>query len=204
MRIEDFRESNENVLWKGKPVKSVFIKEQIFSPLLLLAAGWLVLDIGIMMAMFSHIGGFTHNFFLVPFFIFHLFPVWLYLGRVIFAFSRWSHTEYMVTDKAVYALSGVFTTNCTRKTFQEITNATVHQGLFDKQHDVGDIFILTGYTTTAKGRTVKEGINIIDIENYMDVFKLINRTGRDIFADTNYPNDLRPSENHGYNTEYKG
>ena len=48
MRIEDFRESNENVLWKGKPVKSVFIKEQIFSPLLLLAAGWLVLDIGIM------------------------------------------------------------------------------------------------------------------------------------------------------------
>ena len=109
----------------------------------------------------------------------------------------------MVTDKAVYATSGAFTVNCVRKTFQEITNTSVHQGIFDKQHDVGDIFILTGYSTTSKGRTVKEGINIIDIENYMDVFKLINRTGRDIFADTSYPNDLRPSENHGYNTEYK-
>jgi len=35
MKIEDFKEYNENVLWKGKAVKSVFIKEQIFSPLLM-------------------------------------------------------------------------------------------------------------------------------------------------------------------------
>ncbi len=204
MKIEDFKEYNENVLWKGKPVKSVFIKEQIFSPLLIIAALWLLIDIGFIMGIFGKSGALGHDYFLIPFFIFHLFPVWLYLGRVVFAFSLWKHTEYMVTDKAVYHLSGVFTTSCKRKTFQEITNSSVHQGLFDKQYDVGDIFILTGYTTNSRGRSVKEGINIIDIENYMDVFKLINRTGRDIFSDTTYPNDLRPKENHGYNTEYRG
>jgi len=37
----------------------------------------------------------------------------------------------------------------------------------------------------------------------MKVYKLINKTGTDIFSDTRYPNDLRPKDNHGYNTEYK-
>ena len=43
MKIEDFRENDERILWKGKPVKSVYLKEQIFSPLLIFAIIWLVL-----------------------------------------------------------------------------------------------------------------------------------------------------------------
>ena len=107
----------------------------------------------------------------------------------------------MITDKAIYHLSGIFTTTCNRKTFQEVTNISLHQGIIDKHHNVGDIFVITG-TTVVNGRTRNNGINIIDIEDYEKVYKLISKTGRDIFSDTMYPNDLRPKTNHGYNTEY--
>jgi membrane protein YdbS with pleckstrin-like domain len=204
MEIKNYINSGEHVLWTGKPNKAVFIKERIFSPLFIVAAVWLMFDL-------AFIGGFLgmasdnlpfSPLLLVPFFALHLLPVWIYIFRVVFAFREWRNTDYMVTDKAVYATKGVFTTNCDRKTFQEITNVSVHQGIIDKSHNVGDVFIITGFTTNSKGQSIKQGINIIDVEDYLEVYKLITRTGTDIFSDTMYPNDLRPKENHGYKTKY--
>ena len=204
MEIKNYINSDEHVLWTGKPNKAVFIKERIFSPLFIVAAVWLMFDL-------AFIGGFLgmtsdnlpfNSLLLVPFFALHLLPVWIYIFRVVFAFREWRNTDYMVTDKAVYATKGVFTTNCDRKTFQEITNVSVHQGIIDKSHNVGDVFIITGFTTNSKGQSIKQGINIIDVEDYLEVYKLITRTGTDIFSDTMYPNDLRPKENHGYKTKY--
>ena len=202
MKIEEFRNSNETIFWKGKPNKSVYIKEQIFSPLFIFAFIWLCIDLSILIGFFAYQKITLEIFFVIPFFIIHLLPVWLYLFKVISAFARWKNTEYMVTDQAVYCLSGVFTTNCKRKTFQEITNVSVHQGIFDKRHDVGDIFIITGVTTNNNGKAVNTGFNILDIDEYMKVYKLITETGRDIYADTMYPNDLRPDNNPGYRTKY--
>ena len=199
--IEDYKENSERILWKGKPNKSVYIKERIFSPLALIALVWLIFDTTFIGITFRNCPNSIPV--MVIFFAMHLLPVWIYLGRVVFSFLSWKNTEYMVTDKAVYITMGVFTTNCDRKTFQEITNTSVHQGIIDKTYDVGDVFITTGYRTTSKGATVRCGINFIDIEDYMKVYKLINKTGTDIYSDTQYPNDLRPSENHGYNTKYK-
>ncbi len=204
MEIKNYINSGEHVLWTGKPNKAVFIKERIFSPLFIVAAVWLMFDL-------AFIGGFLgmasdnlpfSPLLLVPFFALHLLPVWIYIFRVVFAFREWRNTDYMVTDKAVYVTKGVFTTNCDRKTFQEITNVSVHQGIIDKSHNVGDVFIITGFTTNSKGQSIKQGINIIDVEDYLEVYKLITRTGTDIFSDTMYPNDLRPKENHGYKTKY--
>lgn len=202
MNIESFKNNDETILWRGKPNKSVFIKEQIFTPMLIFALLWLAIDAGFILGFFGIKEIDVPYGFIIPFFILHLMPVWIYLGRVIFAFKRWKNTEYMVTDKAVYASTGVFTTTCERKTFQEVTNVSVHQGIIDKRHNVGDVFILTGFTNTSNGKTIQKGINIVDIEDYMKVYKLINKTGADIYSDTMYPNDLRPKENHGYKTEY--
>ena len=202
MNIESFKNAEEIILWKGKPNKSVFIKEQIFSPLLILALIWLAIDAGFILGFFgvNEIG--MEAGFLIPFFILHLLPVWIYLGRVIFAFKKWKNIEYMVTDSAVYAITGIFTTTCERKTFQEVTNVSVHQGIIDKRNNVGDVFIITGFTTNSNGKTIQKGINIVDIEDYMKVYRLINKTGTDIYSDTMYPNDLRPKDNHGYRTNY--
>ncbi len=202
MKIENFKNNNEIVLWHGKPNKSVYIKEQIFSPLFIFAFVWLCFDVAFVIGFFSLQGLTLQTAFIIPFIILHMLPVWLYFFKVITAFAKWKHTEFMVTDQAVYSLTGVFTINCTRKTFQEITNVSVHQGIFDKRHDVGDIFIITGITTGRNGRVINQGINIVDIEDYLNVYKLITETGRDIFADTMYPNDLRPDQNHGYKTKY--
>ena len=46
MKVEAFRNNSESILWTGKPNKSVFIKEQIFSPLLVVALIWLLIDLG--------------------------------------------------------------------------------------------------------------------------------------------------------------
>ena len=202
MKIETFRNSSEMILWTGKPNKSVYIKEQIFSPLFIVALIWLCIDLGFVFGFFGINGGGFEIAFFIPFILFHLLPVWIYLFKVISAFARWKNTEYMVTDQAVYCLTGVFTTNCKRKTFQEITNVSVHQGIFDKGHDVGDIFIVTGVTTNNQGKVVNTGFNIVDIEDYMRVYKMITETGRDIYADTMYPNELRPNNNPGYKTKY--
>ena len=204
MKIEDYRTSNEAILWKGKPNKSVFIKEKIFSPLFIIAALWLAIDVGFITIFLSTNDTGAPIQIIIPFFALHLMPVWIYIWRIISAFAQWKNTEYMVTDKGIYATHGVFTSNCERKTFQEVTNVSVHQGIIDKRHNVGDVFILTGLTTNSNGKVIKNGINIVDIEDYLEVYKLINKVGTDIFSDTMYPNDLRPKDNHGYKTQYKG
>ena len=201
MRIEDYKDDDEMVLWKGKPNKAVYIKERIFTPLALFALIWLLFESVFVMTAFSMPNN-TFQFIIIPFMAFHLMPVWLYIGSIIFSVKSWSNTNYMVTDRAVYITSGVFTTNCNRKTFQEITNVSVHQGIIDKTHNVGDVYITTGQVTYSNGRIRTIGINIIDIDDYMKVYKIISKTSRDIYSDTMYPNDLRPEENHGYKTKY--
>lgn len=202
MNIESYKNPDEVILWKGKPNKSVFIKEQIFTPLMIFALLWLAVDAGFIFGFFGVKDIDISSAFIIPFFILHLMPVWIYLFRIIFAFKKWKNIEYMVTDKAVYATSGVFTTTCNRKSFQEVTNVSVHQGIIDKRHDVGDIFIITGVSTDSNGKVIQKGINIVDIEDYLKVYKLINKTGTDIYSDTMFPNDLRPKVNPGYHTDY--
>ena len=192
MKIEDYKSADETVLWTGKPNKSVYFKEGIFNPLLLIALAWGAIDFGIIFGVILANNFDMPLYFIIPFFFFHLAPVWFYIVRVIVRLLGWKHIEFMVTDKAVYALSGILTTNFVRRTFQEVTNVSVHQGIFDRHHDVGDVFIITG----------RSSVNFIDIEDYMKVYKLVAKTGQDIFSDTMYPNDLRPKENHGYQTKY--
>lgn len=201
MKIEEYKNIDETILWKGKPNKKVFIKERIFSPFLIFALVWLAIDFGIIFGIFAKEGIINQMPFIIPFFIVHLLPVWIYFFAVFSAFFSWKNIEYMVTDKAVYVTQGIFSFSCVRKSFQEVTNVSVHQGMIDKRHDVGDVFVVTGYSYK-NGKQVSAGINILDIEDYMKVYKLINKTGMDIYSDTMYPNDLRPKENNGYETKY--
>ena len=187
MKIEHFKNDDEKILWEGKPNKKVFIRERIFSPLLPFVLVWLLVDLGILIGMFSSNIEVFPLYFIIPFFVFHLFPVWLYLGSVIFSSFSWKNTEYMVTDKAVYSLCGVFTTNNVRQTFQEITNISFRQGIIDKLCDVGDISIATA------GNGARN-VTFHDVDGYLDVYKLITNTGKEVFSDTMYPNELRPNK----------
>ena len=207
--------SNEKILWKGKPNKRCFILEGIFNPMLPFALVWFLFD-SLFIAAF--IGGAAtpgapavFSIFPLIFFLFHLMPVWIYLGGVIFVFRRYQHTEYIVTDKGVYISGGLFSYTCNMKPFTELARVNIHRGIIDQIIGVGDVVLTSNnvadlYSSNIRvnGRPLDVGTTIADIKDYRKVFQIIKKLQEDIYTDTMYPNDLRPEENHGYRTKYNG
>jgi uncharacterized membrane protein YdbT with pleckstrin-like domain len=128
-------------------------------------------------------------------------PVWIYLSGVIFSFRKYKNTYYIVTDHAIYISSGIFTMNLETKTFAEMSRVNLHRGIFDQMFHVGDIHITTNQLTRKNMPAV---LQISSISNYTEVFQLVKKLQKDIYADIMFPNDLRPEENHGYKTKYRG
>ncbi len=193
--------NNEKILYEGKPSKKCFIFESIFNPLMPFAILWAIIDFGFVGGafIFGEMGGF--GFFIIPFMLLHLMPVWIYLGGIIFTFRRYRNTYYIVTDRGIYISGGIFTKTFNNKPFAELSHVDLHRGIFDQMFNVGDIVC----TSSNMGpNNVSAAIKIDSIENYVDVYNLVKKLQTDIYTDVMYPNDKRPSENHGYNTEYKG
>ena len=138
---------------------------------------------------------------MIPLMLLHMMPVWIYLSGVIFSFRKYKNTNYIVTDHAVYISSGIFTMKLESKTFAELSRIDLHRGVFDQLFHVGDIVI----TTNQIGRkNMPAVLGINSIANYAEVYQLVKKLQKDIYSDIMYPNDLRPKENHGYRTKYKG
>ena len=187
---------DETILYEGKPDKKCFIFESIFNPLLPFAIIWAIFDMGFMgVAMGSM------QLIMIPFLLFHMMPVWIYLAGVIFLFRKYKNTYYIVTEHAVYISSGIFTMNLEAKTFAELSRVNLHRGIFDQMFHVGDVQITTNQFTR-KNMPAVLGIN--SISDYAEVYQLVKKLQKDIYSDTMYPNDLRPEENHGYKTRYRG
>lgn len=72
--------SDEKILYEGKPDKKCFLFEIIFNPLLPIALIWAFIDFGIMGGMFAAHENENMLYFVVPFMLLHLMPVWIYLG----------------------------------------------------------------------------------------------------------------------------
>ena len=143
------------------------------------------------------------------FFAFHLMPVWIYLGGVLFSIRKYRNTAYIITDRGIYVSGGTFTYNYEMKPFTDLSHINVHRGIFDQMLGVGDVISACehdGYNSrnSHSHSSGHSGITISDIYDYQKVFQLIRDLQTDIYADTMYPNDLRPGENHGYNTKYRG
>lgn len=188
--------TDETILYEGKPDKRCFIFESIFNPLLPVATIWLLIDAG-----FLSVAMGSAQLFMIPFMLFHMMPVWIYLAGVIFSFKKYKNTYYIVTDHAVYISSGIFTMNLETKTFAELSHVNLHRGIFDQMFQVGDIRITTNQLTRKNMPAV---LSINSISNYAEVYQLVKKLQKDIYSDIMYPNDLRPEENHGYRTKYRG
>lgn len=191
---------NEKILYEGKPDKKCFIFESIFNPLLPFALLWAFIDFGVLSAFIITE---TDNmlFFLIPFFTLHLMPVWIYLGGILLTFRKYKNTYYIVTDNSIYISSGAFTKHFTTKPFAELSHIDLHRGIFDQMFNVGDI---VATSSQMKQNNTSATISINSISNYTEVYNIVKKLQKDIYSDIMYPNDMRPKENHGYNTEYKG
>ena len=196
---------DENILWRGKPNKKCFLLESIFNPMLPFALIWAIVDFGFIFAA-TFTGMPTEmGIILVPFFLFHLMPVWIYLGGVFLSVKKYQNTEYIVTDKGIYVSGGTFSYTFEMKPFTDLSHINIHRGIFDQWLGVGDVVSVCnhgGYNSRESHSHSSHGMTICDIADYREVFALIKQLQTDVYADTQYPNDLRPAENHGYQTQY--
>lgn len=184
----------EEVLWRGKPKKNAFVMNRIIK-ILPIALIWILFD-GIMIGAMIITGAIREMlWFAIPFFAFHLLPVWVWLGNVISASKRWKNTEYAITDKRIILRDGLFGYNFKSIDYAEVDHVNIRVGFIDRLLKVGDIHI------TVSGKT--DNNVILDIEQPCSVFKMLQKTVLDIKTDIHYPNELRPKVNPGYNTQYR-
>lgn len=192
----------ETLIWSAKPKKSAFIINKVLT-MMPIALIWLLLDSSILVPMISSGQINQMLFFIIPFFALHLLPVWIWLGNVVTASKRWENTKYYVTDKRIILQTGFVDMNYQTVYYKDIKNINLRIGLIDKLLGVGDIYFDLGSYVNRNGtRTISHAF--LDIENPHEIYPRLQKIVLDIQTDIEYPNALRPDENLGYNTKYKG
>lgn len=197
---------NERPIWQGKPNKMCFLLEAVFNPLLPFALIWAIVDSFMGFMAFSTMKEANMQMILTGFFLIHLMPVWIYIAGVLFSYFKYMHTEFLITDKGVYCSGGIFAITYEHKPYAEVSHINMHRGIIDQMLGVGDVTLTSNHDgyNTRESHSAYRGITICDIPDYKKVYDLLKQLQTDVYADTMYPNDLRPKENHGYNTEYRG
>ena len=129
--IEDVLNSDEKVLWKGTPNAKSYIWAAILK-MLPIAIIWLIFDgafiIGISIGMSRGQIPLGILGFIVPFFLLHLTPVWLWLANTIRAINEVKNLEYAITDKRVIIRSGVIGIDFKFINYTEIDSINVKVG----------------------------------------------------------------------------
>lgn len=194
--VEDILEKDEKILQRLKPNAKVIRLEAIFKgmPLALL---WFSIDAIFIVTMFAT--GAVEEApwmiaFMIGFFALHLLPVWLYIANLIKKLAGYKNIEYVFTDKRIIIRSGLVGIDFKSIYYTSLESVNLKVGLFDRLFKVGDIYLKANTQTAV----------LEDIENPYVYLSKLQKIALDIKSDIYYPNDLRPSENHGYQTEYKG
>lgn len=189
----------EEVIWKGKPRKGAFITGQA-SQGLAITILWLCFDTIFIIAMISSGQSIdSYILFLIPFFAFHLMPVWIWIKNTITAGKRWENTLYCVTDKRILISDGFFAQNYHTIYYKDIRGVNLHIGFQDKLFKTGDV-IFDMDMPVDKKKAIRGGF--FDIDDYEKVYKIVQKTIVDIQTDMEYPNAYRPDINPGYGTKY--
>ncbi len=200
--------NGETVLWSGKPQKKGFIatKSLAMAPI---AIVWLIFDLGFIGLSIGEAGVFGIGIFF--FMLLHMMPVWIWLSNIITSFRRWKNTAYYVTNKRIIIQGGFFAVNEQSLFYKDIANVQMKIGFLDKIFGTGDLIFDDGTVQASTKKVTVNGINtqtvgniMEDLENPREVYNYFQKVVLDIQTDVEYPNALRPQENPGYNTEYKG
>ena len=192
INVNDVLVDGESIIWNGKPKKSAYIINKFFM-MLPFAIIWLMFD-SIFIISFIASGSFMEMlWFIISFFALHLMPVWIWLSNVLTAKKNWENTEYYVTDKRIIIESGFIGMNYQTIYYKDIKNVYLRIGVIDKLLKVGDIYFDINQNRTQF---------FLDLENPYELYTKLQKIVLDIQTDIEFPNNLRPNENNGYNTKY--
>ena len=201
---EDFEYSQRNpalaageaILWRGKPKRSAFIASKSLT-MLPIAIVWLCFDSTFIVAALNNDG----PWFLIPFMLLHLAPVWIWLGSTLTAGKRWRNTMYYVTNRRIIIQGGFFAVNETSIFYKDLRNAQLRIGLLDHLFHTGSIVFDS--SMILHGNKQQKGPYFENLENAQNVYERIQKIILDIQTDIEYPNAYRPAENPGYQTDYR-
>lgn len=198
----------ERIIWEGKPDKKCFILECIFNPLLLLALVWGGIDLTIVVPTLGITkltgSALVSMFPILLFLVFHMMPVWIYLGGVIFSFKRYKNTNYLVTDRRVYISSGIFSSKIVIKQYSDIAHITINQGMIDRKLNVGDVIMDCehNFAYNYSGRSSHNHNNhmftISDVAEYEYLFRTIQNLVDTAKMGTNNNNNGYGNNGYGY------
>ncbi len=190
--IDEALTNDEQILWRGKPKKASYVWSH-FTRLLPIAIVWLIFDGAFLGCLFGF-GGVPKfvYYIIIPFFLIHLAPVWVWIGGTIRASIEHKNIEYAFTTKRIIVKTGAIGVDFRNIYYSDIVSVNVKVGIIDKMYKVGDVYI----------RTNNESVVLFDIEDYMVILKALQKIALDAKADIQFPNALRPEINKGYDTSY--
>lgn len=192
--VKDILEPDEQLLWEGKPKRQAFLLNSFFK-MFPIAIIWLIFDVGFIVAFVSVSGSLSPFIliFLIVFFGFHLFPVWMWISNVLTANRQHKNLEYAFTNKRIIVKSGIIGIDFKNIYYSEISSVNLKVGIIDRIMKVGDIYI----------KSLESATVLYDLENPYFITQKLQKIVVDIKTDIEFPNNLRPDENNGYNTKYR-
>lgn len=192
--VEDVLLPNEKILWRGKPNPKSYVLASMLK-MLPIALIWLAFDGTFIFFMAQ---GMAENQFplellgfIVPFFLLHLTPVWIWIAKTVKASREVKNLEYAVTDKRIIIRSGMIGIDFKFINYTEIDSVNVKVGIIDRIFKVGDIYV---------NASVNSGV-LWDVSNPYQIGSALQKVTLDIKSDIHYPNAMRPQSNPGYKTD---
>lgn len=196
-QIDEIIDDGEKILWRGKPKKSAYVLNA-FLKMLPIAIIWLAFDGAFIALLLTQMGWdmipAPMKVFIFVFFAFHLVPVWIWIANVVTANRQHKNLEYAFTNRRIIVRSGIIGIDFKNVFYTDVEAVNLKVGIVDKMLKVGDIYI-----NSKTGATV-----LFDIDNPYFITGRLQKIVADIKTDTLFPNNLRPEENDGYKTDYKG
>jgi len=198
-RIENLLDSNEKILWQGKPE----LLPYMFHSYILIFVGIPFLGFALMLtfiAMLSIVGIFM-SFFGIPFI---LIGASMVFSPLLYYFT-FPNIEYAITNKRIIMSGGLIGKDFKIIDHDKLQNITVNVSFIDKLFDknTGSIKFYSGEVVATKNGYTSHYDTFISVKDPYEVFKFVKRVSTDIKTDIEYPNKLRPDINPGYNTDYK-
>lgn len=198
--IKDLLDSNETIIWEGKPDKLTYV---IGSPApYLFALVWGGFDFGFISLILSGGSGSFNKMglFLIPFFLLHLMPVWIAIGGPIYRAINWSRIHYAITQKRVYMESGIVGRDVNVIDLADIHQPAVNIGIIEKLRKCGSVRLNPYMSADSNGhRRTAYRAALMHIADPYDVFKLLKQISQEMRVQTQppAPDILPPEEDSG-------
>ena len=194
--LDAILDPNETIIWRGRPRYGAYVLG--FVPVTIVGLFWCSF---LVMAFWAVLNAQRS----APFFVWiilipHTLVGFGLLFSPLLASLAYPNLEYALTSRRVITRSGLLAQTCETVDYTDLSDVSVRVGLVGRWTKTGDVRFVTG---TGLQNPHTNNHTLSAISDPYGVFKLLKQTYFDIKTDVQYPNQLRPADNPGYQTRYQ-